>query len=299
MSHYRSDEEGLQRQLAQQQERIQQELTITRAMRGLHQRRVARSVAGQVGALCGVMLFVSAFLIDDGESLSIIKDHDFHDLDNFPARYQGLSASMWFLLLAPLLSLLAYVISYFFSLLAFHLQQRSPALHQDLRWDLDRLSVWNPAMNAKRSIESLSFRSFVWPLTALSLLMPLSLHFIVALVADGWSTSASFHGWIKTSAEMVGQCHLALALLCWVYARQLHRGVPSNQRLKGLGISFWTSASAIFPVGALTMPSSFFLAGFILSVFVFFTGLVFIPLMIKWAEIQHKKESATLEAIGQ
>src|SRR5688572_7153652 len=102
---YRSETDGVQIQLAQQRVRIEQEITSAAALRGLYQRRVARSTAGIIGSLCSVAVFVCAVLFD-------LTGFAFFGLDHgSPFEYIGLGASTYLLLLAPCLSLLAYLVA--------------------------------------------------------------------------------------------------------------------------------------------------------------------------------------------
>src|SRR5262249_59716756 len=64
--------------------------------------------------------------------------------------------------------------------------------------------------------------SIAVPMTALALILPLTLHYAVALilrvsVPDG----RDFDGWISLSLLFVGHCHVVLAYQAWRFARAL------------------------------------------------------------------------------
>lgn len=62
--------------------------------------------------------------------------------------------------------------------------------------------------------------SIGFPLMAIALASPLTLHFLVgALIGE----AADYDGWIVISMAVVGHCHLILAGLAWRFARQIRR----------------------------------------------------------------------------
>jgi hypothetical protein len=108
------------------------------------------------------------------------------------------------------------------------------------------------------------------PLVGVAMVLPLSLHLVVALLAVD---VAGFEQWIRISAVCVGHSHLVLAALAWRYAGKLatqELAVTSwlNESLIALAI---TAASAIVPTvvygpaliimtGILPVPFLFWLA---------------------------------------
>src|SRR5262249_16897706 len=88
--------------------------------------------------------------------------------------------------------------------------------------DVLRFESLTPALVVRELAERIEWRSVAMPMTALSLFLPLTLHYLVAgmlrvSVPDGHD----FDGWISLSLLFVGHCHLVLAYQAWRFARVL------------------------------------------------------------------------------
>jgi hypothetical protein len=120
-----------------------------------------------------------------------------------------------------------------------------PGLSGRLREDLSRLErARSPRGAIVDRLERAEARSIGWPLAALGLLMPLTLHLVVWFCLAGPGRWVDFDGWIRLSALYVGLAHLVLAAGCLRLGRDLrwHRaGSPAafalGQSKKLLGFS--------------------------------------------------------------
>ena len=128
-----------------------------------------------------------------------------------------------------------------------------------------------------------------WPLAALALLAPLTLHYLYYLATEAPVARGSFDGWIGLSIAVVGHCHLLLAVLCWRFARRVRRRsaaelghAPARDGWVALGLV--TLASLVPGVALLGIP--------VLLVAV--TGLLFIPAMFHWASLRVRRERHAL-----
>jgi hypothetical protein len=144
-----------------------------------------------------------------------------------------------------------------------------------------------------RLADRLEERSVALPLSALALLLPLTLHRLAALVLDSLGVRLPFlwifgairpmDAWIKASMVMVGHCHLLLVLLACAFARDLrrHPDYPENAlgERAGWGAFAWTSLASI-PAATLCLtlwPLEGWLPFLLIPTLVTLTGLTFIP----------------------
>ena len=227
----------------------------------IHRARVARTVAGTVGAIGGLAMMITGVitLATDG--------------------HEALAAYV----LAG--ALVALPISY---LLAFAL---APGVE---RRNMERLLTKSedPEMDLA-VVEGASAKSVVsvwadrWenasltmPLMAVALLGPLTLHAILFVAAGDLD---GLGGWIAFSSAIVGHAHLVFAGLAVRYVRQLRAGtLPRNP---GLHIWGWTTiASAIPGVVLLGVP----------PILTAVTGLFLVYPMCKWAQVALRRERVAL-----
>jgi hypothetical protein len=122
------------------------------------------------------------------------------------------------------------------------------------------------------------FAAVALPLTGISLLAPLTLHWVVAVAfLGGASSDEGFRtAWIPVSALIVGHAHLALVIACVWWARSLRTREALEARL--LINRTWGTALAV-TVATACVPGVVLLA--LPPILVALTGLVFVPWMFR------------------
>ena len=160
--------------------------------------------------------------------------------------------------------------------------------------DLSNLEAGGPRKVGLALLERLEQPSMALPLAALSLLGPLSLHLVVALVFFN-SSSPQFGSWAALSLVLVGHAHLAMLVFAIVHIHRLRTELdldigssPSGAR-RGIWAAIWAAAAAAVP-GALLF--------FIPPVLVLLTGLAFAPLVFHWAARRGQSERQLIESWG-
>lgn len=124
-----------------------------------------------------------------------------------------------------------------------------------------------------------------WSLVGLGWILPLSLHYIVALVVG---ETRDFGGWIALSILIALQSHIALAWLSYRFGRHVQSDVPVNVHLQ------WLKTVGITTLVA-SVPWILFLG--IPTVITAMTGLAFIPAMYLVTARRVKSERARVERI--
>jgi hypothetical protein len=189
------------------------------------------------------------------------------------------------------------------------LQRPAPDLVAEVT-RLESIHSAHPAAPCKPSRERASVG---WPLTAIALLGPLTIHFVVlqffqslgSLLTRREMRGADFGFWIALSYLIVGHCHLVLAFLSWRFAHRLSRTPVSElRRLRGWGALAWTTVFAsvsvlvlLITLGSLS-PSMALLGGIEAVILVCLTGLVFIPATFAWMRRVIERERRALECEG-
>ena len=165
-----------------------------------------------------------------------------------------------------------------------------PKLTGALDVDLARIEASDPLPAIHRRLDSLELWSTALPLGAISLLMPLCLHYGIATVA-GSQSAEGFATWIRISLVIVGHAHLALLALAIRFAWKMKRSTSedlgqmatSREWLKAWGIT--VGVSAVPGVLLLAVPPIIAAA----------TGIVFIPFMFAFMRRRVMHERATME----
>jgi hypothetical protein len=195
---YRSAEEALRRRrdelLGQRQLEV---ATLPMVVPAVYARRRARMFAGAAGIACALFMAISAAF-----------------------RREGLTTILqaaWVCMGAVYLFSRAAALSHVRSVLD-HAFTATDSAGSDIL----RLEETTPQGVVRHMAERLEWWSVALPMTAISLLLPLSLHYIVAAmlrvsVPDG----RDFDGWISLSLLFVGHCHIILAYQAWRFARAL------------------------------------------------------------------------------
>src|SRR5262249_52481299 len=140
--------------------------------------------------------------------------------------------------------------------------------------DLARLEQRHPVRAIEQRLAKLETWATGLPLVALSLLMPLTLHLVVAIVC-GLAKCEEYGNWIQVSLIVVGHAHLALVAMTIGFARKLRR--MANHEIAVMSVHReWAKAWAA-AIAAACMPGVVFLL--VPPLLTMVTGLLFIPLM--------------------
>jgi hypothetical protein len=169
----------------------------------------------------------------------------------------------------------------------------------DVDEDVRRLAELRPARVVKELADAVEWRSIAMPMTALAMLLPLSLHYLfVTVVQLGAPIEAEFDAWISLSLLCVGHCHVVLAAQAWRFARQAsHTGdvfsvglLADRSGWHAWGLTIASSVVAgtlllvVLPVAgiavpALVVPLAISALVVVAPAVVAVTGLTFIPPM--------------------
>jgi hypothetical protein len=259
---YRSLDGVLRDLVDRAEERHAREWVDRDVARRIAVRRIGRAVGGAVGLLLGLSAFVCA--------LPPVRD--------LVGRRLILS-SVWLLLSAWPAAVGAGLVARL--VVALPVSRRVHAkvsLTGNAGSDLVRLQTLDALGDARALAERWERAGAALPLAALSMVTPLTLHFLVWFLGVGpvrmSSHAAEFGEWISLSAMIVGHAHLALALcsvgwacsLCKRATSELDAGLCGSA-FKALGIT----------VGVACVPGLVLLA--IPPLLVAITGAVFVPAM--------------------
>ncbi len=121
------------------------------------------------------------------------------------------------------------------------------------------------ALRLRLARDALFVPSLVVPAAGVALVLPITLHLLVALAIG--SRSAAFDEWVEISLVVTGAAHLVFAALCMLRARRLAAGDATMTVAKLLGIT----------VAAVCVP--FMVLWFIPPVLVAITALPILPLL--------------------
>jgi hypothetical protein len=236
--------------------------------RGVAASRIARAFAGSVGTLCGVGVF--AFALASFEACG----------GRGPLCEGQLCEGAEIALLG------GWLVALMVGMVAFvgaHSTLRSDPNEAsvdagDLWTELATLERHDPLREMREVARRWEFAAVATPLTAISLLAPLTLHWLVdVLFLGGASSDNGFRtNWIPASAIIVGHAHLALVIACVWWARSLRRREAVEARL-AINRS-WGTAMAV-TVATAAVPGIALLA--IPPILVALTGLVFVPWMFR------------------
>jgi hypothetical protein len=165
-----------------------------------------------------------------------------------------------------------------------------PKLTGMLQEDLARIDASDPLHPIYRQVAALEVWSTALPLVALSLLMPLTLHYAF-LALFGTESAGDFGTWIRISMIVVGHAHLALMGMAIAFARKMRRS--TSEDLGAMRIHReWAKAWGL-AIGVSALPGVVLLA--VPPILSAITGLVFIPLMFVLMRRCVMNERALLE----
>jgi hypothetical protein len=195
---YRSAEEALRRRRDELLSQRQLEVaTLPPAIPAVYVRRRARMYAGATGIGFAAFMAVSA-----------------------ACRREGLTTILqasWLTMLAVYVFARAAADAHVRATL-----ERAFAPTENAGNDVLRLEDLSPAAVVRDLAERIEWWSVALPMTALALLLPLSLHYAVAaMLRVSAPDGRDFDGWISLSLLFVGHCHVVLAYQAWRFARSL------------------------------------------------------------------------------
>jgi hypothetical protein len=164
-----------------------------------------------------------------------------------------------------------------------------PRLTGQLDADLAQLEAIDPIRAIERRLARLEVWSTALPLAALSLFMPLTLHYGIGWLM-GPESPETYGSWIRFSLLIVGHAHLALMALAIAFARKISR--TPQPELAAMSIhGEWLKAWGV-TVAVSSLPG--ILLFLIPPVLTAVTGLAFIPLMFVLARRRVLKERAMM-----
>jgi hypothetical protein len=141
--------------------------------------------------------------------------------------------------------------------------------------------VFAARLGRRWSPETLFVASLVLPAVGAALVLPLTLHMLVALVFA--APPPSFNMWVELSLYITGFTHIVFAISCALRAHSLAAGRPAASAGK---IYTWTVLTSCVPFGLLVLP----------PVLVAITALPFIP-MLRAMERVIDRERAEIAAL--
>jgi hypothetical protein len=277
---YRSLEPVLQQRIAALRERYESEAPFVDVARRVAVRRVGRAAGGFIATVVGG----SALLVGLASWLS----------SGTEETYAHTVASV--LLVAALPA--GIVAALFAKAVACGIfsgrTDESVRLTGDLAKDLARLDAEEPLVSMRRMAEQWERAAAAWPLAALSLVTPLTIHLLV-----DWVTNLShdervlqdFGTWIALSVVLVGHSHLAVLIGSVRWARSL-RERPTELLTTGLSRSW--GITLLVAMGLACLPGIVLLG--IPPILVALTGLLFIPAMYLVTARCIQRERFALEA---
>jgi hypothetical protein len=276
---YRSLEPVLVHRISELRERRERDAVFVQVALRVAARRVGRAVGGAVGIAFGgaaLLAAVGAFLLE------------------YPAQAHVRAAATTLLLGAWPLAAIAGLAGRWTSHALLSLGTRT-TMSGDPATDLAVLQSRDPLRDTCSLAMRWERRSAALPLAALSLMAPLSLHWIVWCLLDvphiGLQSAEDFGGWIGVSAVLVGHAHIALLVAAVRWTRKL-RTLPTVALRVDLSRA-WGLALGV-SVGVACLPGIVLLG--IPPILVAVTGLFFVPLMFHLIARRIERERLALEA---
>jgi hypothetical protein len=276
---YRSLEPVLVHRLGELRQRREQDAVFVGVALGVAARRIGRAVGGAVGIAFGgaaMLVAVGAFLLD------------------YPAQGPMRAAATTLLLGAWPLALVAGLAGRWTARALLSLDTRM-TMTGDAATDLANLQARDPLRDTCSLASRWERRSAALPLAAVSLMAPLSLHWIVWCLLDvphiGIKSAEDFGSWIGVSAVLVGHAHIALLVAAVRWTRKL-RTLPTLALRVDLSRA-WGLALGV-AVGVACLPGVVLLG--IPPILVAVTGLCFVPLMFHVTARRIERERLALEA---
>jgi hypothetical protein len=282
---YRNLDALVEERIARFRARRSEERASDGAVMRVFAARKARITSGAVGTAAGLVLFVGAL----GSS-------EWRQMDAY-------AANTYLLVGAWLVLAMAGGVAWALARLRAGIElRREPVASGDVHADLARVDAADPLGELRRAGSKLEIASAALPLAAASLLLPLTIHGLVAVAVcwtDGSSlTAVDFGRWIEVSAQLVGLAHLALLVQVVFWARSLPRRKTSQLRERihatWARTLLVTSAVGLVPAAGFLPDGN--LIVLIPALVVFATGVAFVPLLFLSTARRLEEERAVLSS---
>ena len=277
---YRSLEPVLRQRVADLCERRERDAGFVDLARRVASRRIARAVGGAVGVALGVASFAAAlggFCLERSASVHLAR-----------------VTSTGLLLFAWPAALVFTALARFVARALLSVDGRVP-MSGNPAVDLANLEATDPLRDARDLAVAWERKSAVFPVAALSLLAPLTLHglvwFALGRPQPFESGMGDFGEWIALSVVIVGHAHLALLVCAVRWAYKL--GSVETPRLR-LGVGNAWGTALLVSAGVACLPGVVLIG--IPPILVLVTGLAFVPLMYFWTARTVARERVALEA---
>ena len=180
--------------------------------------------------------------------------------------------------------------------------RREPSVSGDTHADVIHIDVADPLGELRTRVTRFEFASTALPLAAASLLVPLTLHWVVAALAS-WSQgsrldASGFGIWISASAVLVGLAHCALVAQLALWARSLRDRPTSRlqERIHGTWARILAVTAGVGLIPAIFLARSGEAIVLLPAALVAVTGITFIPFLVVGTASCVERERAALEA---
>jgi hypothetical protein len=276
---YRSLEPVLQQRIAALRERYESEAPFVDLVRRVAVRRIGRAAGGFIATVVGG----SALLVGLASWLS----------SGTEETYAHTVASVLLVAAWPAGIVAALVARAVARGILSGWAEEPVRLTGDLAKDLARLDADEPLAAMRRTAERWERPAAAWPIAALSLVTPLTIHLLVDWIPNMGRDVLlqDFGTWIAISVVLVGHSHLAVLVGAVRWARSL-RERPTELLTTGLTRSW--GLTLLVAVGLACLPGIVLLG--IPPILVALTGLLFIPAMYLVTARCIQRERFALEA---
>jgi hypothetical protein len=306
---YRDDREAARLYRDQLWKQKQAELAaVPRGLLALYRRRAARAASGIAGSLGGAALLLAgalALLLTKRRWDCLVQD----------GSLTAILLASW--VLAGLVYGAAHALAPWLLLRPL---RRALAPTQDPHADIARMERLVPRAELHAHTVARERGGLRWPLVALSLLAPLSLHLGIGLFASLhdllsprplggvlFSLLRDFDRWIAMSVLLVGLSHLVLVGFAWRFSTLAQR-CPTEELERRLGWYGWKALGVAIPSALISLifllelkipPRGYEITILlILLTIVTVTGLTFVPLMFRLLRRRLAREREALAASG-
>ena len=167
--------------------------------------------------------------------------------------------------------------------------------------DLARIDASDPRTeltSIENGLGKLEAASVWMPATGVALLVPLLLHFLFISLVGNHTRPEEFDEWIRVSLVIVGHAHIALVVLCVLFAKKLRR--MSTDEIAQMKINREWAKIWLIVIGISCLPG--IILYLVPPILVAITGLAVIPLLITTlyrAILRERTELAFAEAAAR
>jgi hypothetical protein len=284
---YRSIDAILDDRLARFRARRAREQEAGDAVAGVFAARRGRVVGGVAGVVFGTLVFLSGVVASSGVEVLDLAPESCRAVPSYLLAGSGVTA----LTMAAMVRRAA-------RRHARSTLRREPVLTGNGAEDIGRIERADPLGDLHVRTAALEATSIAFPLVAVALLAPLTIHGVVALGISVFNLRdlGDFGVWIGLSAIFVGLAHLTLVVRMVQWARLL-RGRQTGSVRKGLHAEW--ALTLLITTAAGFVPAVFFakdaeILSLIPPGLVLVTGATFLPLAYLAAARRLERERATL-----